>query len=291
MRYLYSAIRFVPDPARAEFVNLGLIVGSEDTGEWVAQVVSRLERANHMDEQHVLPRVMAEVAKLETDLARVSEANEQGRTDPSLPNVDSAWLLRLSAENANILQYSAPVPVVANSAQQALDLLWGQLIVEPEARARNFVSKHRALGRVTTALRNSVGQEHFGRKALIETTSTHGTIDFAAHNGRIVELTQCWSFQVANTAQLLDDIKAWAWTIRDLRRSGGVVRIDGLAFDADRDVSLSSVYVPPLEDSDEGLRAFEEAGRAFGDAEVRADTFPLEEAERVGERARARLHA
>ena len=34
MRFVYSLVRFVPDPARGEFVNVGAIAGSEESSDW-----------------------------------------------------------------------------------------------------------------------------------------------------------------------------------------------------------------------------------------------------------------
>ncbi len=45
MRYVYSLVRFVPDPARGEFVNVGAIAGSEDGAEWQIRQVENTVRA------------------------------------------------------------------------------------------------------------------------------------------------------------------------------------------------------------------------------------------------------
>ena len=47
MRYLYSVVRFVPDPARGEYVNVAAILGSEETGEWDVRQVENLRRAGY----------------------------------------------------------------------------------------------------------------------------------------------------------------------------------------------------------------------------------------------------
>ena len=51
MRYVYSLVRFVPDPARSEFVNLGAIVGSEEYSEWESRQVENPKRARDIDER------------------------------------------------------------------------------------------------------------------------------------------------------------------------------------------------------------------------------------------------
>ena len=49
MRYLYSLIRFVPDPGAGEFVNVGAIVGAEETGDWQIRFVRNSDRAESID--------------------------------------------------------------------------------------------------------------------------------------------------------------------------------------------------------------------------------------------------
>ena len=49
MRYMYSVIRFVPDPIRGEFVNVGVLAGSDESSEWDLRMVESLKRAGDVD--------------------------------------------------------------------------------------------------------------------------------------------------------------------------------------------------------------------------------------------------
>lgn len=45
MRFVYSVVRFVPHPARGEFINVAAIVGSEALGVWKSRRVGNAHRA------------------------------------------------------------------------------------------------------------------------------------------------------------------------------------------------------------------------------------------------------
>ena len=57
MRFLYSIIRFVPNPATGERVNLGVVVGSDERNEWAIRRVHDLRRARHLDDAGLLPEL------------------------------------------------------------------------------------------------------------------------------------------------------------------------------------------------------------------------------------------
>lgn len=48
MRHVYSIIRYVPNTANGERVNIGLLAGSEATGEWYLQAVTERSRARYL---------------------------------------------------------------------------------------------------------------------------------------------------------------------------------------------------------------------------------------------------
>jgi hypothetical protein len=43
--YQFSLIRFVPDPARGEFVNIGAVVGDDEAQDWELRLISNLKRS------------------------------------------------------------------------------------------------------------------------------------------------------------------------------------------------------------------------------------------------------
>ena len=291
VRYVYSVVRFVPDPTRGEFVNIGLIAGSDETGEWELQTVARMSRAQRLDDTRVLlPQVMRQVAELAANLDAVTEARDALVPPRDLPDVSEAWITKLSRDWANIVQLSPPQPVVADDAQEVFDALWGRMIFERKTRGREITTKLTALKGVRESLRHhQIERRNIWERPTLKTTSSHSPIDLAVHNGRVLHITQCWSFQVADQEALLDDVKAWAWTVRDLRRgNGGEVSALDRSLEVRSDVPIAAVFVPP-ETGRTPTTTMEEALSAFADQDVRATAIPLDSVDRVGAEAAAKL--
>ena len=65
MTYHYSVLRFVPDSARDEGINLGIVAGDDEAGDWELRVLSNLRRAKAIDSTGRLPAAMGYLAELE----------------------------------------------------------------------------------------------------------------------------------------------------------------------------------------------------------------------------------
>ncbi len=121
MSFQFSLIRFVPDPARGEFVNIGAVAGSDEAGEWGLRLVSDLRRAQALDERGVLSDAVAYA----TDLAGAEP-------------ISSAVLQRRSVEMQNVVQLSAPAPVAGCSVEAVLNLVFDQLVApQPTTEAES----------------------------------------------------------------------------------------------------------------------------------------------------------
>jgi hypothetical protein len=183
MKHVYSVIRYVPDPFRGEFVNVGAIVRSE-SAEWAVQRVSNPVRARRFDERGSLPAVWAFIDQ-------VSREVEQ-----SAPSED--WLSDLYERCTNIVQLSAPLPMMAASVDEAMATIFTELIVDP-ARRRPVRTKQGALDAVREAYATAgiLGSVLHG--GVLETAGRHHErLDFAVANGRVLQITQAWSFRVAD---------------------------------------------------------------------------------------------
>ena len=272
MRHVYSIVRFVPNPANGECVNLGLIAGSEDSAEWVLQTVTQRGRARQLGGVESLPRVVSYLERLTTELEVYSNAHAGGQLEllSERERLSERWLASLAGQQRGIVQFTAPSPVDVESADAAVDLLWDQLIVEPSRRTYRFKKKHVALGAVRDALRKvNITDDNLWRTTRLDSSGFQASIDFAVHNGSVAYLTQCWSFQLPDKERLLDEVQSWSWAIRSLRSDGGTLSM-GTAAPASvaGDVGLAVVYVPPAGPEDE--EAFEKAERAFRDPDVDA---------------------
>jgi len=142
MSFQFSLIRFVPDPARGEFVNIGAIAGSDAAGEWELRLVSNLSRAKALDDRGVLSKAFAYAAGLEDNIAALDQLPEAAGAEP----ISSELLRRRAREMNNVVQFSMPAPIAADGAETALELVFDQLILDAARKSFPFEKKHRAQG-------------------------------------------------------------------------------------------------------------------------------------------------
>lgn len=286
MRYVYSLVRFVPDPARGEFVNLGAIVGSEESSEWESRQVENPKRARDIDESKSLEAVWAFL----DDVGRQIDDFERSQETLLEPEVELSeeWLWKLHIDHRNLVQLSAPAPMRAESAEEAFERLFGELVVDP-ARRKNIRTRQLAIG----ALRNAYVKHdikplaNLYQRVALETKRYSGErIDFAVTNGHVLQLAQAWSFQVPDQDRLAEQVRSWGWTVSDLRKDGGIVRpMRGPDLEVGRDVDVKVVFIAPAEDQD--APAFRDAENVFDTLGVRSLT--VERADTVAARARRLL--
>jgi hypothetical protein len=283
MAYHFSMLRFVPDPARGEFVNIGAIAGDDDASDWAFRLIQNFRRAKAIDDNGRLGMALAFADKVEEHVAAVEQLPETGDEPVSLRLLES-WV----EEMRNVVQITPPTPLIADSAEAALDLVFSELVVDPAARRFRFEKKHRAVGSTRKAYRDHrVPDESIATRAPVSSGPYEGMFDFAVFNGQVVQLVNCWSFQLPNQLELAEEVKAWAWVVHELREHGGVLRVGGheLTVPAADEIEVVSVFIPP--EDDQPAHAFEEARAAFGETRVRA--VPVEQADEVGLSAAQRL--
>lgn len=284
MSFQFSLIRFVPDPARGEFVNIGAIAGSDDAGEWELRLVSNLSRAKALDDRGVLSRAFAYAAALEDNIAAHDRLPETDGAEP----ISSEFLRRRAAEMHNIVQFSPPAPVVADSAEAALDLIFDQSVLDAARKRFPFEKKHRAQGAARRAYQaHDVPAEAVRERAPVRSGVFDGAFDFAVHNGRTVQLVQCWSFQLPNQADLAEQVKAWSWLVHELRQAGGALATSDRDVEVPADLDIFAIAIPPASGTESP--AYQEAQAAFAENGV-IELLP-DEADRIGEQAAQALSA
>jgi DUF3037 family protein len=283
MPYEFSIIRFVPDPARGEFVNIGAVAGNDEASDWELRLISNLSRAKALDDRGVLAKAFEYAASIQDDIAALEDPD----TDEREP-LTVALLLKRPAEMQNIVQLSAPAPVAADSATQALDLIFDHVILDAARKTYSFEKKHRAQGAVRSAYRaHVVPRTAIRERAAVRSSVFDGTFDFAIHNGRAIQLVQCWSFQLPNQTELAEQVKAWSWLVHELRAAGGEIVLPDAAAVVAKDLDIFAVTIPPLTGG--RTPAYAEAQAAFAENAV-AELSP-EQADELGVRAAAALAA
>src|SRR5215469_8301577 len=215
-RYVYSLVRCVPDPATGEFVNVGAIAGNPETGDWSVRQVS--------NERHVRKLAGAtELSAVHDFLARVGteiDSMQALMLNDSADLLGESWLQSLHYDHRNVVQLTPPMPILADSAEDALDVLFGRQIIDPVTQSRErAVTKHGVLHAIRLSYLNArIDPNLVRRKAeLFVGDHVHTTLDYAVANGTTVQLSQGWSFQGAQVDVVSEQVKAWAYALTGLR--------------------------------------------------------------------------
>lgn len=272
LKYHYSVIRFVPSPTRGEFVNLGVIVGSDATDEWAMELVGRKSRAAKLDDAGILPLVSTELQRLQL---RFSGDDEESSWSDG-PEINEVWLAEMASQSRNVVQYTPPQPILAVDVAAAMEKLWNTFIVDHVPQKRESLSRHQIRTRYLKCLQQfQLTPDQLKAKVKLSTGHSTTSIDVAVYNGVAKRLTQCWSFQVKDTESVLNEVKAWGWTMRDLRRSGGEIRTSTRRIQVPGEVELSVVYALMADTKPDEFT--EEAIEVFNDADVHATAIQLED--------------
>lgn len=281
-RYIYSLVRCVPDPATGEFVNVGAIAGNPDTGDWSVRQVS--------NERHVRKLAGAtELGAVHGFLARVGieiDSMQALMLNDSVDLLGEGWLQDLYYDHRNVVQLSPPTPIVADNAEDALDVLFGRQIIDPVTQARDrVVTKHGVIQRIRLAYGRADIDPHLVRRRveLFVGDRVHTTLDYAVANGTTVQLTQGWSFQGALVDAVSEQVKAWAYALSRLRdgMDSRIVGVDEWVSDVTSDVDLQVVVAPPRTGEQENV--YKESEQIF--EQLDASVHSLEDADAIGQRA------
>jgi hypothetical protein len=264
MRYLYSILKFVPDPARGETVNLGALAGSDETGDWELRTISNFSRARAIDDEGALGSALTFVEDIEDRIGAL-----QRLPGFSGEQISVAVVERWAQEMNNVVQFSEPLPLLADSAAEALDVVFEELVVDPARREFPFLKKHPAVSRTAGAYREArIPDEAIAKHLDVGAGPFRGSFDFGLHNGQLVQLVKCWSFQLPGQDELAEEVKAWAWLVERLRETGGEGSSETRTYPIGGEADVAVVYVPPI--GNRPSSAFDEASAAFISLNVRA---------------------
>jgi Protein of unknown function (DUF3037) len=284
-RYLYSLVRCVPDPRTGEFVNVGAIAGDPESEDWSVRQVSNESRVRKLADatalgavHEFLSRIGFEIDKIQSPT--VTDSNEI---------LDEAWLKRLHHDHRSVVQLSPPAPILADDAEQALDVLFSREIIDPVTQPRErAITKHRVIRDLRLAYRRAHIQPNQARRKvdLFVGDHVHTSLDYAIANGVAVQLCQGWSFQGVHLEPVSEQVKAWAYALRQLRdgQESRVMGADNWIKTVDPTVDIDVVVTLPT-DVDQ-RDAYDEALEVFGQLE--ASVHQLQDVDVVGRKA-ARL--
>ncbi|WP_305786073.1 DUF3037 domain-containing protein [Symbioplanes lichenis] len=282
MRYLYSVVRFVPSPATGEYVNIGAIAGSDETGDWSLRQAGNPRRARLFGPLESLNAVNAFMNEIGSRIDRhaLMQSDE----------VSEGWLRDLHRRHRNVVQLSRPAPVIAESAEEALELVLSQAIPEDQglgATARGYTTRLRLFSELRASYRRvNIPPSLLRERISVSAGGLSAPMDFVVGNGTALQLTHTWSFQIQSTDEVAKDVKSWGFTVERLLRHGGTVAGENSPV-VPPGAHIDVVVAPPLTLPQEA--AYEEATKVFDDLGVHA--VPETRAADVASEARDRLLA
>lgn len=264
MRYLYSVVRYVPDPVSGEFVNMGAIAGSETRGDWSTRHASQDKRALAIGRADSLGALYSFLAEIQEKI-ELREFALDADDELTGPEFSEAWLMDLFHRCRNIVQLSRPAPMSANSAEEALDSVFDQMIRDAVVEHRPYATRPRVFSNLRAQYqRLSIDASLVRRKVRLRVGSLYTPLDFVIGQDRAVQIAQTWSFQLAGIQDVAKDIKSWGYTVRELREHPGMIVGDNVTVPSDVDVEV--LYAPPTNNEQE--QVLNEALRVFSDVEA-----------------------
>lgn len=276
MIYNYWIVRFVPNVARGEFSNIGLVAGA-DGHDWSVSFDPRFIR-NHGNLSSDLRELRAWMDWFQRTVSTESES------ELSRPEISSGWIDHLRNRQANSVQFSPAAPIDAESARAAVDLLYPHLVEREVARRRSTLTRRRMRVEVRDTLVHELGFS-IGRDLLTSPRARigmqQGTFDFAytgdrrfAGPGR--HLSNVWAFNVMSLDSLQTEIQSWNYLVARLRTSGATMESHGERFDVSPGTPIEVIIDAPSTDrGDSAWREdiFAAATEAWMLNDVRVSTF------------------
>lgn len=287
MRYVYSTVRFVPDPFRDESVNVAAIVGSDLTSEWDIVQVSNLKRARSLAERPVTVKAVADFVEgiaEQLDPYSGSMGDADWGVDAAAGGFvpSESWLTALSHGSRGVVQVGPPLPVAAESIQAAINSVVARQLVDPTSNRQPYQTRARARSTARDSFFHAglVRGQNLFESVTIEAARAVERIDFAVVNGKALQLTQAWSFQLPRQEELEERVKAWGWSLSRLRDAGGFTHLDGRRVEIPADVEIDVVLIEPAEGDS---RALETATSVFDSLSIRRSS--VDATDELAERA------
>lgn len=253
MTNLYTAwaLRFVPNAARGEFVNFGILAGRDDD-DWALWTVDDLRRSRCIAAfQPSVEDLISHIAERVHFLNGVPASNTRNNQPPLDPEalITEAWVRNLTHHAYNALQFSAPMPALGVSANAVAESLFGHLVAPPTTTDRpQAVTRLRRS--VRAALEELEVPEHSVRMNWrMSSRSDFERLDFALGHERPLAITQCIAFTQDDAQASKRQANSWSFLIHLLRKHGGSLTPSGNAVGPklriDRNIPVTVVHDLP----------------------------------------------
>lgn len=286
-RFTYSVVQITPRLSAGESVNVALIAGNDQLGDWAIRKIQDDKRALRFCGRSAIVAATEFLADVEERIEIMSDqdAAEWLGEFPDGPtrSISEQILDEFSNLRRGVVHLSTPTPVLADTAEEALELLSSDFLIEPSPR----VFQRLTMKRVVSELRGAYEQigiksENLQQKPALHVGNErqfHFNSDFAISTDRVLQICNAWSFQIADLKEVNRRVQAWGWNMRELRDHGGVTDDEKIEIPPGVEVQ---VLVAP-DPSDESMQALAAAQLVFD--EVKATVVPYNERRRVAEAA------
>ncbi|RRJ85946.1 DUF3037 domain-containing protein [Gulosibacter macacae] len=236
MIYQTWLLRQVPDVARGEFRNVGVVAGA-DGGDWAAKILpgsSQRDGARVSDIGDALRDLERRVSDQQGWLASVDDA------------ISERYMHLLAELGNNSFRVADPRPVLAESATAAAEMLFSHLVQREQqdrSQARTLLRKliHEKLAQSLSSLSSVEFFEHVSASPSVENAFPL-SFDFAVEQGSSLELAHAWSFDMMNLDNLMEKIQAWLLGVSIIREHGATVRLDSEQHELRDDTPITVVY-------------------------------------------------
>lgn len=282
MRYDFWVIRYVPDPIRGEFVNIGVIAGAAE--DWSLRRVSNLRRASRIGGSATVTEAF--LRRIESSIEDNLQAVESLLPLDGAPAFGKGRIEDLRLRMNNIVQISDPRPVLAGSSEEAADMAFELMVVDSDHTVR-----HRSRTRVVHDLREAFNLRpelvhHVAQHQVASVGPQMTTVDFAVRNAKVHQISQVWGFDVRDTRNLQTQIRAWNYLLGLLRAEGGYLKSKTGHTNANipSNVEINAVFTDPTtSEAQDQLSIALDGWKRLGVDAVPASQFTsvVDEAERL----------
>lgn len=241
----YWTIRWVPDVIRGEYINIGVLVGDEARPDWAIRHVSNFKRANMLGGEagRAQSYLRALAHRVEDTLPPLGVFDH--RPPPSYGEIE-----RIRLHQSNSIQLSPPRLVHADTANQALNIIYPLMVDEPEVQRRTS-TRLRLVRDLGLRLERSLLTDEIPveRDLSAQAALQRNRFDFTVGTSGNAYLAHAWSFRTKQPDHVAETTGAWAWFVREFRREGAVVTSrSGRRLELGPDTPLLVVHDEPSSD-------------------------------------------
>lgn len=257
--YVYSTIQYVPDIIRDECINIGVIVGSDETSEWKIHAIPDTRRARTFGSPRTLDEALSVLREISDHLERFGQPSDIIQHQPILIEADDdylkhervapslTWLNDLHELYQHIVRITRPISLTAFSIDEAVSRVATRKLLDTSPREHHKSSRQRMSRSLKRAYRDAyIGSKNLCERVELSTASHKEHFDFAIIDESLLQLCYLWSFVGAPPKKTPVSIQSWAWVVQSMRDVGGsIAAADGRKWAVGEDVDVAVAFLPP----------------------------------------------